>query len=275
MIKDVYIKIDGEACRRPAAKLKGGEKIFIAVPALPGCPLEPVDLNLKVLFEDEYLAVIDKPAGLVVHPAPAVVVPTLVHGLLYRFPEMCNFDKHDRPGIVHRLDKDTSGCIMIAKSEEVRLKLSQLFSEHDLKKEYFAIIKGVLKKDLVCVDEPIARNIRNRTKMCVSNKNGRPSKTFIKTNTKYGKIASAVDVRIVTGRTHQIRVHVTHLGHPVLGDETYGKSAKYLNEKLCIPRQMLHAQKLTFIHPYTKNECFIESPLPEDIKIVMEKLEKQ
>ncbi len=275
LIKDGYIKINDEVCRKPAVKLKGCEIIFAEVPPLPGCPLEPIDLNLKILFEDEFLAVIDKPPNLVVHPASGVIDPTLVHGLLYQFPEMCNFDKHNRPGIVHRLDKDTSGCIMVAKSEEARIKLSHLFSEHNLKKEYFALVKGILNKQKICIDEPIARNIHNRTKMCVDEKNGRPSKSYVTLNKTFGKIASAVDVRIVTGRTHQIRVHLTHIGYPVLGDTTYGNATKELSEKLWVSRQMLHAHRITFVHPFTNEECSVESPFPEDMRIVMERLENQ
>jgi len=275
LIEDGFIKINGEICRRRAAKLKGNEKILAEVPPLPGCPLEPVNLNLKILYEDEFLAVINKPPGLVVHPASGVVSPTLVHGLLYKFPEMSNFDKHGRPGIVHRLDKGTSGCIMIAKSEEARLKLSDLFARHDLKKEYFALIKGILEKNKICIDEPISRNIHNRTKMCVNERDGRSSKSFVTVNKNFGKLACAVDVQIVTGRTHQIRVHLAHIGHPVLGDATYGNAAKEINEKFLIPRQMLHARKLTFVHPFTKKECSVESPLPEDMRLVMKRLENQ
>ena len=275
LIKDGYVKINDKVCRKSAAKLKGSENIFAEIPPLPGCSLEPVDLNLKILFEDKFLAIIDKSPNLVVHPASGVIDPTLVHGLLYKFPEMCNFDKHNRPGIVHRLDKDTSGCIMIAKSEEARLKLSNLFSEHNLKKEYFALVKGVLDKKEICIDEPIARNIHNRTKMCVDERNGRPSKSYVALNKTFGKIASAVDVQIVTGRTHQIRVHMTHIGYPVLGDTTYGNAAKELSEKLQVPRQMLHARRITFVHPFTNKECSIESPFPEDMRTVMERLENQ
>ena len=273
LIKDGYLKINGKVCRKPATKLKGNENIFAEVPPLPGCPLEPIDLNLKILYEDEFLAIIDKPPDLIVHPASGVINPTLVHGLLYKFPEMKNFDKHNRPGIVHRLDKDTSGCIMIAKSEEARIKLSHLFSEHNLKKEYFALTKGNFDKQKICVDEPIARNIYNRTKMCVEEKNGRPSKSYVTLNKNYGKFAAAVDVRIITGRTHQIRVHLDYIGHPVLGDNVYGKSAKQLNEKFWITRQMLHAHKLTFVHPFTNEECAIVSPLPKDITTVIERFE--
>jgi 23S rRNA pseudouridine1911/1915/1917 synthase len=229
-------------------------------------------LSLSVLFEDEYLAVIDKPAGLVVHPGSGTVAPTLAHGLLHLFPSIAGVGDSDRPGIVHRLDKDTSGCIIIAKTEEVRLKLIGKFSRHAIGKEYYALVKGIPFPEQFSIDLPIGRSLRDRKKMSVATNNGREALTHASLVERLGLFASSLAVRIVTGRTHQIRVHLAYAGYPILGDYTYGKAARALSVQCGAERQMLHARKLSFDHPITRNNLVVSSPFPEDMTAVARQL---
>jgi 23S rRNA pseudouridine1911/1915/1917 synthase len=271
LIDDGYVTVNGHESRR-SKKIRGGETIVITIPPLPEETLKPVDLSLEILYEDGYLAVIDKPAGLVVHPGSGTEEPTLVHGLLHRYPDIIAVGDPDRPGIVHRLDKDTSGCIIIARTEEARLKLIGKFSRHTIHKEYYTLVKGVPGEDQFSIDKQIGRNLHDRKKMSVHTNCGREALTHISLVERFGNYASALAVRIVTGRTHQIRVHLAYAGFPVLGDYSYGKAARALSHKCGAARQMLHAHKLSFRHPVTREELTVVSPLPEDMRSVEETL---
>lgn len=271
LIDEGFVVVNGHVSRR-AKKLRGGETIIISFPPPPQETLEPVDLSLRVLFEDEHLAVIDKPPGLVIHPGSGTVEPTLVQGLLHLYPFIASVGDPDRPGIVHRLDKDTTGCLVIAKTEETRLKLIGKFSRHTIGKEYYAIIKGNPRHEQFSVDLPIGRSLHDRKKMSVTTNCGREALTHASLVERIGMYASLLAVRIVTGRTHQIRVHLTYAGYPILGDYTYGKAARALSVQSGATRQMLHARKLSFKHPITQNDLVIASPIPPDMTAVTQLL---
>jgi 23S rRNA pseudouridine1911/1915/1917 synthase len=271
LIDGGMVAVDGHETRR-AKRLKGGETITVVIEPPEDVSLHPVELPLSVLYEDEYLLVFDKQAGLVVHPGAGTHEPTLVHGLLHAYPEIARVGEPDRPGIVHRLDKDTSGCLMVARTEEARLKLIDLFARRRVHKEYHTLVRGVPREDRFSIDCVIGRSIRDRTRMSVATHDGRRALTHVSVVESFGTLASALAVRIVTGRTHQIRVHMAYAGLPVLGDDIYGQRARQLSKRVGAERQMLHAHKLSFTHPFTGAELVIVSPLPPDIERVTEAL---
>ncbi|MBP3059213.1 RluA family pseudouridine synthase [Texas Phoenix palm phytoplasma] len=225
--------------------------------------IEPVNLKLDIVYEDEYLAIINKPYGLIVHPSPSYSGITLINGLFYQIKSLRKLSGN-RPGIVHRLDKDTTGLIIIGKTEEVIIKLQKLIQKRKIKRIYFALIHGFLA-DKGKIELPIKRDCNNRLKMSVSS-NGKPSITYFKTLKKFNDF-SLLEIQLETGRTHQIRVHFSFLKHPILGDILYGKKYK---EKT---RQLLHAKKLFFKHPITNINLQFEIPLPSHFKDFLEFLE--
>ncbi|MCK5852049.1 RluA family pseudouridine synthase [bacterium] len=267
LIDKGFITVDNEKCRR-STKLRGGEKIIVNIPAPPTRELVPVKLELDIIFQDEHLAVINKPAGLIVHPSPTTSETTLVHALLYEFPDIANLNDDERPGIVHRLDKDTSGCLIIARTEEARLKLVEMFSDREIKKEYYALIKNVPRETKFEINKEIGRSSHDRKKMTVNTRKGKSALTKVTLIEQFGTIASALSVNIITGRTHQIRVHLADMGLPVIGDQTYGNAARILTKKTCAMRQMLHARKISFCHPITGEELSFTAKIPEDISNV-------
>jgi len=271
LIDEGFITVNGHSGRRSKI-LRGGEIIIITFPPPPVDTLEPADLSLTILYEDEYLAVIDKPAGLVVHPGSGTVDPTLANGLLHLYPSITSVGDPDRPGIVHRLDKDTTGCIVIAKTEETRLKLIGKFSRHTIGKEYYALVKGIPQPEQFSIDMPIGRSLHDRKKMSVTTNCGREALTHASLLERLGIYASSLAVRIVTGRTHQIRVHMAYAGYPILGDYTYGKAARGLSRECGAERQMLHARKLSFRHPITQDDLVVSSPFPEDMVLAAQQL---
>lgn len=218
--------------------------------------LLPEKIDFKVLYEDDYLAVISKPQDLVVHPGAGNISGTLVNGLLYRFKDLSNPIDEERPGIVHRLDKDTSGLMIIAKKDEAYYKLIEMFKSHKIEKHYLAIVHGIIDEDFK-VDAPIGRDPNNRIKMKVIEENSKPSSTSFHVLKNFDKF-TLLDVLLHTGRTHQIRVHLSYVNHPVVGDETYGIKNKYK-----VNRQLLHAYKLKFIHPITGEVIEIIDEFPK------------
>lgn len=271
LISDGFVRVDGKVCR-PSKKLRGGEVIRIEAPPGAASPLEAVPMELKVLYEDEYLVIIDKPAGLVVHPGAGTREPTLVHGLLYAYPELRDLEDHERPGIVHRLDKDTSGCLVVARNEAARRALMQLFAERAVQKQYYALVQGVPSEDEFVLETTIGRSLRHRTRMAVNVPHGRLAYTRAALVEAFGTRAAALAVRIVTGRTHQIRVHLSYAGFPVLGDATYGRAARELSRSVGAHRQMLHAHRLSFMHPITGCSVNVTAPIPADIEKVVARL---
>lgn len=218
--------------------------------------LLPENIDFDIIYEDEYLAVISKPQDLVVHPGAGNKSGTLVNGLLYKFKNLSNPIDEDRPGIVHRLDKDTSGLMIIAKNDEAYYKLVDMFKNREIEKHYLAIVHGNIYEDFD-VDAPIGRDPNNRIKMKVVEENSKHASTSFHVVKNFDKF-TLLDVTLHTGRTHQIRVHLSYVNHPVVGDETYGIKNKYkINE------QLLHAYKLKFIHPFTGEELEIVDEFPK------------
>ena len=257
--------INGER-GKSSVKLESGDHVEYTLPDEESkAPLQAEELPLNILYEDEAILVINKPAGLVVHPAAGNETGTLVSGLLFREPEAFAEvgDDADRPGIVHRLDKDTSGVMVIARTAQAHAALKRSFQERGVDKIYLAMARGHFKDSFGVVEEPIGRDPRHRQKMSVRPEGGREALT------KYRVIAersgaSLLQVRLYTGRTHQIRVHLSHIGHPILGDGLYGGPGKFA--PFSCERQMLHAWKLAIPHPITGERTIFTAPTPADFQ---------
>ncbi len=266
--------------------LRGGEKICITIPPPPVSEILPEEIPLKIVFEDEYLFVIDKPAGIVTHPGPGNVTGTLVNAVMNYSRNLSSLSGSDRPGIVHRLDKDTSGLIIIAKNDDVHLKLQTALKERKIKKIYVALICGHMKELSGVINLPVGRSTRDRKKMAVTRLKGREALTEYKLVKRYG-LYDLLEVNLLTGRTHQIRIHFSHLGHPVFGDANYGGRLKWhlgifsaekqlaLRALEIMRHQALHARSLEFVHPATGKNISLSSDLPEDFKALLALLEKE
>lgn len=243
--------------------LRGGEELLIQWLEEPEMSARPVAIPLTVLFEDQHLVAVDKPAGMVTHPGHGTVEPTLVHALLHHTGgQLSPVGAPDRPGIVHRLDKETSGVIVAAKSEMAHHRLAEQFSSRSNRKEYLAWVLGDPEGESGSITEPIGRHPVHRTKMQVQ-RGGRAAHTDWRLAVRTGRGATMLECRIHTGRTHQIRVHLAWAGHPLLGDETYGyKPAGRPWEP--VPRVMLHARLLELSHPVSGDRLSLTAPLPED-----------
>lgn len=222
--------------------------------------LEPQEIPLSIIAEDDHFIAINKPQGMVVHPAPGHHDQTFVNALLYHFTQL-PLDDTLRPGIVHRLDKDTSGILIAAKTREMHQALVALFAERKMKKEYLAITCGTPKVGFV--DQPIARDLHKRQQMCICHERGKTAYSTIEVIAENGPL-SLVKVLPTTGRTHQIRVHLKSVHTPILGDPVYGLSG--MNAKYGIDKQCLHAYQLSFIHPFTNNPVVLKAPLPKEMR---------
>ncbi|MDD4952681.1 MAG: dephospho-CoA kinase, partial [Desulfovibrionaceae bacterium] len=272
-------RVDGRVCLEADLNLVGGERlVLVAGPALAAAGPEQGEVDL--VHADEDLLVVDKPAGLTTHPAPSQPENTLAQRLAGRFPGLARMDAW-RPGIVHRLDKDTSGLLVVALNEAARLRLARDFELRRVSKAYLAVVLGRPDPDRGLIDAPIARHPRIRTRMAVSARDGREARSAYRVLwTDPGSRASLLMVRIFTGRTHQIRVHLAHLGHPLLGDAVYGgPENRRFRERFPGPgglarRQMLHAFRLAFRHPATGRDMDFFAPPPEDFTALVAALER-
>jgi 23S rRNA pseudouridine1911/1915/1917 synthase len=269
LIEEGQVRVNDQITK-PTHKPHAGEKIEIIWPTPKSAAAQPEKIPLNILFEDKSLLVLNKPAGLVVHPAAGHDSGTLVNALLHHCKNsLSGIGGVARPGIVHRLDKETSGCLVIAKNDETHLALSEQFSERKVKKIYHAILCGELAQTSGKIRAAIARHTTQRKRMAVSeNKNARAAHTNFRVLEKLNA-ATLVEAQIFTGRTHQIRVHFQNLGHPLVGDKLYGARQNVRLKELtnyAAPRVMLHAHALSFIHPRTKKEMNFEAPLPKDFK---------
>lgn len=254
-------------------KVKEGELYALHLPPPEPAKPMPQKIALKIVHEDKDLLVIDKPPGLVVHPAPGNRDQTLVNALLAHCGKsLSGIGGVARPGIVHRLDKDTSGLIVVAKNDLAHQHLSAQFADRSLSRTYHALVMGVPPLRMGVIDAPIGRHLRDRKKMAVVAK-GKPARTRYQVLEVFEE-AALVECHLETGRTHQIRVHMTHIKHPVLGDPVYGRGrvAKKLYE---FPRQALHAAAIKFIHPRTGKPVTFSSPLPKDMQGLLKKLRKE
>ncbi len=257
LIRTGFVRLNG-ATTRPRQLVRSGDKVQLTEPPLEKIESQPEPIPLEILFEDNDLIVINKPAGLVVHPGAGHRQHTLVNALLSHCTTLSGIGGKERPGIVHRLDKETSGCLVVAKNDEAHRELSRQFAERVVEKTYLALVAGKLRKRAGVIEEKIGRHPVHRQRMSVSSSRGRPAKTEYRV-VRSGNRASLVECRLHSGRTHQVRVHLHHLGHPVLGDKVYAtRAAKDF------PRQMLHAWKLGFRHPGTGDWKSLEASLPND-----------
>jgi 23S rRNA pseudouridine1911/1915/1917 synthase len=256
--------------RDPAAKVRGGEEFQLAVPEPQPAHNEAQDIPLTIVFEDEHLLVVDKPAGLVVHPAAGNRDRTLVNALLHHCgASLSGIGGVARPGIVHRIDKDTSGLLAVAKTDAAHEGLARQFAAHSIERRYLAIVSGVPRTLGGTIDAPLARSSANRKKMAVvAEGRGKRAVTRWK-RVEVLRDAALVECRLETGRTHQVRVHMASIGHPLVGDPFYGGSGKThrkLLSELGFHRQALHAATLGFIHPVTKFRLSFESGMPPDMQ---------
>ena len=280
LIKSGFVTVNGATAEKAGMKVSESDEIVVEIPPpVPAVP-EPEDIPLDIVFEDEDMVVVNKRPGMVVHPAPGHFTGTLVNALLHHCPNLSGIGGVARPGIVHRLDQDTSGLIVVAKSQMAMDGLVQAFSSHTrIEKTYLAIVHGRPRLDAGRIENLIGRHPVDRKRMAIVEKNGKVAITnwkqvqrfggFGKFNTSQTSQTSqtlVIECRIETGRTHQIRVHMASLGCPVIGDRVYGKSA--LDKKLDpVPaRQMLHAWKLKLWHPVKRVEMSFEAPVPEDMR---------
>jgi 23S rRNA pseudouridine1911/1915/1917 synthase len=282
LIRAGNILVDGSRAKTGFA-LQGGERISVSIPEPEPLDLEPEAIPLNIVYEDEHLAVIDKPAGLVVHPSVGHSTGTLVHALLYHLDSLSGIGGTLRPGIVHRLDKDTSGLILVAKNDLAHRRLSEMLAVREIRREYLALVWGPLPEDEGHVEGNIGRDPRHRQKMAVLDEGGKSAETHYWRLNPLGEF-DYIRLALKTGRTHQIRVHLSWIGNPVLGDPLYGGRRKKLGglrrdlrERIreilvILQRQALHAATLGFRHPADDREMSFESPLPGDFARVLELL---
>lgn len=257
-----------EKLKKANYKLKTNDEITIKMPELEELIVEPEDMDINILYEDSDVIVVNKEQGMVVHPAPGNYSGTLVNALLYHCKDLSGINGVIRPGIVHRIDKDTSGVLVVAKNDNAHKKLAEQLKDHSMNREYIALVEGVIKEERGIVDKPIARHPKDRIKMAIVD-GGRRAVTHYEIIDRFEK-NTLIKCKLETGRTHQIRVHMAHMGHPLVGDPVYG----YKKQKFNLEGQMLHAKKLGFIHP-TKNEYIeFESEIPGYFNEVLKKLSK-
>lgn len=247
-------------------KLKAGDEVEFELPPAVELKVEAQNIPLEIIYQDEYLAVINKPVGLVVHPAPGNEHGTLVNALLYHLTDLSSVNGVIRPGIVHRIDKDTSGLLVIAKNDEAHQALSKQLADHSMTREYVALCEGLVKTDQGTIDAPIGRDPRNRLRMGIV-PNGRRAVTHYTVQQRYQDM-TLVRLRLETGRTHQIRVHMASIHHPVAADPVYG----FKKRRVKYQGQMLHARLLGFLHPRDGQPMEFSVPVPEEFRLVLEKL---
>jgi 23S rRNA pseudouridine1911/1915/1917 synthase len=269
LIRSGAIESGGVPVRDPALKTRGDEQLRLTVPQPEPAHNEPQDIPLRIMFEDEHLLVVDKPAGLVVHPAAGNRDGTLVNALLHHCGgSLSGIGGVARPGIVHRIDKDTSGLLVVAKTDVAHEGLARQFAAHSVGRRYLAIVSGVPKSSQGMVDAPLARSATNRKKIAIV-KEGRGKRAVTHWKKLEGlRDAALIEARLETGRTHQVRVHMASIGHPLIGDPVYSRAGKThgkILKELGFHRQALHAADLEFTHPVTKRRLSFSSPMPADM----------
>ena len=268
LIETGHITVDGGTAK-PALQLRRGQRVEVVVPPPPPATVAPEDISLPVVFEDEHLLVINKPPALTVHPGAGRPSGTLVNAVLARVPGLARVGSRQRPGIVHRLDKDTTGLLVVAKTSVAYASLSSQVARRTVNRTYLALVHGVLPHEERTITAPIGRHPRHRTRMAVVPR-GREAITRYRVLERLARY-TLVEAHLVTGRTHQIRVHFAHIGHPVAGDPVYAGRP----DELGIGRQALHAHRLQFVHPASGKEMAFEAPPPADFAAAVERARAQ
>lgn len=265
LIREEFVSLNGKPAR-PRDLVRAGDAVELREPEIERVDAQPEQISLDVIFEDDDLLVLNKPAGIVMHPGAGHAQHTLVNALLAHCQKLSGIGGKERPGIVHRLDKETSGALVVAKNDTTHRDLSSQFAARTMSKIYLALVAGILRKSSGVIDKAIARHPVHRQRMAIARRQGRSAKTEYRV-LRSGNEISLVECTLHSGRTHQIRVHLHHLGHPVLGDKLYG--GKRAGD---FPRQMLHAWKLAFRHPRTGDEMSFEAPVPRDFADAMRQI---
>jgi 23S rRNA pseudouridine1911/1915/1917 synthase len=269
LIKDGFVFVNGKMKSKPSYTLKPGDSVYYEEPPPIEMVIEKDSRPINIVYEDEYLLIVDKEAGLTVHPVGSRLQDTLVNRLLYFVKDLSGIGGVMRPGIVHRLDKDTSGLMVVAKNDEAHIKLSQMLKEHSIKRKYIALVKGNFKEHTGIINLPIKRK-QGETKMKISVL-GREAITHYKVLETIGPY-SLLEVELETGRTHQIRVHFSHIGHPLVGDPLYGSKTP---KEITLNRQFLHSYEISFIHPIIGDRIFAVSHLPKDLFKTLNEIRKK
>ena len=270
LIEQKNIKVNGKETKH-SYKLKLNDEIEIFVPEAKEINLKAQDIPFNVIYEDNDIIVINKPKGMVVHPANGNPDGTLVNAVMNKCKDsLSGIGGEIRPGIVHRLDKDTSGAIIVAKNDKAHIALSEQLKNHEVKKTYLALVRGIIKENEATINMPIARSKKDRKKMDVD-KDGKEAITHFKVLGRYKNKYTLLQINLETGRTHQIRVHLSHIGYPIIGDEVYSNGKNEWN----VSGQCLHAWKLEFIHPITGKKISLEAEIPEYLKNIIKELEEE
>ncbi|MFQ5776896.1 MAG: RluA family pseudouridine synthase [Terriglobia bacterium] len=267
-------RVDGHVEWRPGLRLRGGERLQLEIVERPSLRAVPEDVPLRVLYEDNDVVVIDKPAGMVVHAGAGQSRGTVVNALLHRFGHLSQLGGALRPGIVHRLDKQTSGVLVVAKTDQAHRYLAEQFRRRQVEKHYLALVHGSLKRARATINLPVARDRARRTRMTTRRRQGRTALTEYRVRQRAHGF-TLVEVILHTGRTHQIRVHFSALGHPVVGDTLYGAPRQLRPGNSCYPtlnRNFLHAERLCFLHPRTQDPVEVVAEVPAELNDLLQRL---
>ena len=269
LIEDGNILVNGKNAK-VSYKIQENDKISVEIPEPKQIELKAQDIPIEIVYEDSDIIVVNKPKGMVVHPANGNPDGTLVNAIMAICKDsLSGIGGEIRPGIVHRIDKDTSGLLIVAKNDNAHVKMSEQIKNHEVKKTYIALVRGIFKENEATIDMPIGRSTSDRKKMAV-NKNGKNAITHIKVLKRFDKY-TLLQVNIETGRTHQIRVHLSEIGYPIVGDYTYSNGKNEFD----VVGQCLHAQKLEFKHPITQKDMCLEAELPQYFKDILDKLKNR
>lgn len=268
MIKNNQVTVNGEI-EKASYKVMNNDLIGIVIEESKACEILPENIPLDIVYEDSDVIVINKPTGLIVHPSSGIYSGTLVNALLYHCKDLSGINGIQRPGIVHRIDKETSGLLMVAKNDKAHQSLSQQLQDHSVVRRYWALVHGVIPHDYGRIEAPIGRDQNDRKKMCCTDKNAKEAITNFKVIERFEKM-TLVECRLETGRTHQIRVHMSYIGYPVYGDPQYGKRKDDVTNG-----QYLHAKILGFNHPTTHEDMVFDSELPDFFETKLKELREE
>lgn len=267
LIEDEQVAVNKKSAK-PSYKIKLDDRVKVVIPPPRELEVQPENIPLDIVYEDDDLIVVNKPKGMVVHPAPGNYSGTLVNALLYHCKSLASLGAPLRPGIVHRLDKDTSGLLVVAKNDFAYQALARQVKDRTMERTYVALVQGVIKNNEGVIEARMGRHPIHRKKMAViENQKSREAITYYRVLERFDKY-TLVEVKIKTGRTHQIRVHLSHIGHPVVGDKTYGRK----KEEFAVSGQLLHAKKMGFIHPRTGEQVSFEREVPAEMREILSSL---